>query len=437
MKFTRLVLGLAFPPLLAANNSNSNDNDNNENSVTCGVDRRLGGEAIVDEFSGGKAEGTLMLQVGGQRYQQPSASIGNSTSQAPKLPAAAPSTSLVPAATSSSLCSSGRLLPEFYILGAPKCGTTSLAELAMTQLGVQPAIMPRYEKLAAAYDGEFTNDDSFLSQKEFHFFDLVSEEAPAEVLGNATHVRELWLRVLPLCPPRGGAKQVLADFTAMNILHAAPWPPLPSLPPLLHDMYGSALASQLTFVVMLRDPLDRMQSQFYYQERVGHAGIYANLTFSQGMELELSMASSGVPPPMSSPSMYGILLKTWLEVFPARQFLVVPSPSRVSSGWASSLCPSLATRLSVTGASCAASKEDSEINTSDHPPLLNDTTAAGRAAAYWYFQSDFTLLVQTLTSARQQGMELDAFSGDGSEASVAAWLLENGFDPQLQREQGF
>ncbi|CAE8696582.1 unnamed protein product, partial [Polarella glacialis] len=197
MKFTRLVLGLAFPPLLAANSSN--DNDNNENSVTCGVDRRLGGEAFVDEFSGGKAEGTLMLQVGGQRYQQPSASasIGTSAatiSQAPKLPAAAPSTSPVPAATSSSLCSSGRLLPEFYILGVPKCGTTSLAELAMRQLGVQPAIMPRYKQLAAAYDGEFTDDDSFYSQKEFHFFDFVSKEAPAEVLGNATHVRELWLR---------------------------------------------------------------------------------------------------------------------------------------------------------------------------------------------------------------------------------------------------
>ncbi|CAE8608653.1 unnamed protein product, partial [Polarella glacialis] len=248
MKFTRLVLGLAFPALLGAN-----DNDD-ENSVACGVDRRLGGEAFVDEFSGGKAEGTLMLQVGGQRYQQPSASasIGTSAatiSKAPKLPAAAPSTSLAPAATSSSLCSSGRLLPEFYVLGAPKCGTTSLAELAMRQLGVQPAIMPRYDHLAAAFDGEFSNDESFLSQKEFHFFDLLAAEANPEVLGNATHVRELWLRVLPICPPRARAKQVLADFTAVNLVHAFPWPPLPQLPPLLHDMYGSALASQLTFVV--------------------------------------------------------------------------------------------------------------------------------------------------------------------------------------------
>lgn len=141
--------------------------------------------------------------------------------------------------TDDQFCIAGGQLPSLYLLGVPKCGTTSLASQLRDEYGVS------------------------YNTKEYHLWDGVERHMPASawrrsLAGYMDRRRPSRRPPLPACD-----RAILsADCTARYLSQGVQ---------ALVAAYGPARLRKTAFAVLLCDPLQRAQSHFYMNRLKGQS----------------------------------------------------------------------------------------------------------------------------------------------------------------------
>lgn len=311
------------------------------------------------------------------------------------------------------LCMNGRLVPELYLIGAMKAGTTSLADELLSSK--QVVLIHNTNGIDEFRDRD---QDGFQSSKEPHYFDW-----------RYKHGRETWLSWWPKC--QHDARQVAADFTPqMHFTISADR---------MVSTYGD-LSKRLRFIVILRDPLVRFHSSFFHlfnlHKKVNvnfNSILFPNTTttmnFSQYVRriMRDPPACNQVTDPSRldldpfCSSLYAEQLHYWFQKFDAAQFTIYPisslkrvpgEPSVVESVWA---------ELGIHGSPPAEAAHD---NAGTHGTLLDDLD--GNVT----LMRELSNFLATRTSAKKVAKILTAFKpnmykfvGDSNdEEDVSKWL---------------
>jgi exonuclease VII large subunit len=185
-------------------------------------------------------------------------------------------------------------LPDFVIIGAQRCGTSSLYRV-LTQ-------HPDIERPA---------------KKEIHYFDR------PEQFKKGTE----WYR-LCFSPPKwkDGRKTITGEATPMYLFD-----------PLVPERMAQVIP-QARLIVLLRNPVDRAYSHYHHNTRLGHV----TRTFEEGVEEELArlldeeneaskherqpnVASNDRPPNLLARGIYVDQLLRWRRFFSDEQMLVLKS----------------------------------------------------------------------------------------------------------------
>lgn len=288
-------------------------------------------------------------------------------------------------------CRNEKLLPRLYVLGAPKCATTSFA-FEMVGAGAQCAG----------------------NTKEYHFFD---PEVMTEVRHNGSllDVKGRWMSGLPSC--QRNITALSADFTP-EYLALVRHPLLQGrfnstsdmhLPDLLQRFYGGLLSPKMTFVIMIREPLARMQSWWYYRG------------YGKGFQREAEKNMKRFRGDAWH-SMYGEQMEQWLMVFAYNQFVVIPIKA-FTKGNSKQICLSLSRRLNFA----MECHNMAEVRLQKHnPPLEEDVTPEFREKFNQQFITDKDKLVRILTKGHRHGMTLAGFTARLPHyTAVQKWLEEH------------
>lgn len=183
---------------------------------------------------------------------------------------------------------SGKNMPDFLIIGAQKCGTTSL----YIYLSQHPQILPA-------------------AQKELHFFDL-----------NYAQGIDWYLSQFP--PKTKGKITLTGESSPYYIFH--PWAP----------QRVKQLFPDIKLIVLLRNPVERTWSHYHHEVRWG----FETLDFEAAIDSEAERLNGELEKLRSDPNYYsfnhqhytylsrGIYveqLQAWMELFPRNQFLILNS----------------------------------------------------------------------------------------------------------------
>jgi len=333
------------------------------------------------------------------------------------------------------LCSDGKLLPEVYVIGAPRTGSSTLA-YDLVKGGIRVASDMSEEEVRKSVDsGNFAASGA----KEWHFFDRWVMWGHGE---GQDGERNAWLDKLPQCP---GQRSVLADFTPAY-LRMVPMPPgaLPApdvlhrknveargfrpgstgllrIPQTLKDMYGPVLSSQVTFITLLRNPLERMQSHWYIDRHLPEPATFDDAIKDVMTGLEHN-------PPLYNEfvwaSLYSWGFRHWLQEFPARQFVVILSKDYFKQKMQA--CQYLSARLEFNLA-CQQQQADTHLNSAEHPGVDQDLSPDTRNKVRDLIQTEKQQLAEVLADAMPDGIFLLDYQGKfATPAGVEAWL-ENGW----------
>lgn len=306
------------------------------------------------------------------------------------------------------LCDGDRLLPSVYILGAPKAATTSLAFDLGAGAGVH----------CAGGQKEWV----FWTPGKLRAFGVGSQPA-------RDAIRQQWLAGLPTCPV-DGERQVAGDFSPQNLRQVArpirrrvatlllreqggaESPRTDGLPNVLQTLYGPK-ASEVTFVVMVREPLSRIVSHWYYFVKL------RSQNFMSGVDAMLSGKGSDEQVWFG---MYGHQMSVWLDVFPARQFYVIPYLA-YGKGNTSSIAQDLSERMHYEMVDARGAAADQNGGTASHPPLEDVTTPEFRQMFNAFMAEDKSKLISLLAQGHTEGMGLADYDGAvGNEGDVKRWL---------------
>eukprot|EP00928_Gymnodinium_smaydae_P065820 TRINITY_DN4890_c0_g1_i1.p1 TRINITY_DN4890_c0_g1~~TRINITY_DN4890_c0_g1_i1.p1 ORF type:complete len:431 (-),score=90.73 TRINITY_DN4890_c0_g1_i1:132-1424(-) len=349
------------------------------------------------------------------------------------------------------LCGGGRQLPDLYVLGVQKCGTSALAR-ALGSAGVRNVHEPSNKKELHFFNMPIKVDYSLEWQRDSgeDYRTYKSKLLPMIKWDGADleENRKLWYDYnLPGCPT-SKTRAVLADFTP-DYVRVVPkpaelgelggkWRPVDemnvSIPKFMRRMYGEEASQKLNFVIMLRDPLAQVQSSWYMANRSGF--IYCRSckgpSFQESLTTHLNMMQISKKAQLSAwlwTAMYARQIEHWLEHFDASQFYV--APMQVLSGSdTSNVCRDLSKRLDFP-MECRAG-ELNRVWVGEHPPLDTDAPASGklRNAFDAVMGAETDRLVKLLAKAHRNGMGLAGYDGPGKEASkaeqvesVRRWLL--------------
>jgi hypothetical protein len=216
-------------------------------------------------------------------------------------------------ASTGNLCMQGRLIPIMYLIGAQKSATSSFAEEFAKGHNV---VLPEM--------GSWQPSQRMLFSKELHFFDY------PERYNKGQH---FWLSHWPTCPR---THMVGAEFTPSYL---STW----ETPQRIRDVYGP-LVGHVTFLVILREPLSRLQSSFYHGHSSGWVSnnyqnfeqyVQACIKFYQAKQYRAFHSTSpadnkvdhtlygltGIPFTLS---LYHDQLAHWFSFYKAYQFVVAP-----------------------------------------------------------------------------------------------------------------
>ena len=186
-----------------------------------------------------------------------------------------------------------RVLPDFLIIGAQKCGTSSL----YTHLGRHPNVCPAFVKEVRFFNNHF--------QKELGWY-------------RAHFPSRLYKGIKKLWPGNG----LITGEGEPSYL------PNPIVPSRVFERVPSA-----KFIVMLRNPVDRAYSQYHHRVVRGHedrsfeAAVAADKErlkngwegLDTGNFKSLGHAHYSYLPR----GLYADQLKMWMDVFPKDQFLII------------------------------------------------------------------------------------------------------------------
>mmetsp|Transcript_78263 Transcript_78263/g.181584 ORF Transcript_78263/g.181584 Transcript_78263/m.181584 type:complete len:354 (-) Transcript_78263:49-1110(-) len=314
-------------------------------------------------------------------------------------------------------CAFGKVIPEFYVLGAKNTATTSLSN-DLRERGVWAA--PRNKA------------------KEWQFF-LRSDSLPddEELLAS-------WLAQLPECRKK---RRVLADFSVTNLFaNQLPadfeWSPQVGYAGRRHrapDMWATAqrinhfhrTAGPATvppkFVVMLRDPLARTQSEYYHTLPLQNCrGCMAKDNFVDSFALNVELLRHKQMSDWFWKSFYARQIEPYEQEFNASQFMFVPNKEYFAfdpSGFSSEL-------LSWLELPNAQPWEKASVANSHTKPLLDAELPPDHPARVTYqelMEPECQRLVQLLSRMHKRGAMLPGYTGpSGDEVAVRAWL-ENGW----------
>jgi len=140
-----------------------------------------------------------------------------------------------PLTDANNLCIDDHLAPEFILLGAQKSATTTFSRM--------------FSQINSVVGASLEASEPSYFQKELHIFDDGSRRFQ---LGT-----QFWLSHYPKCDQ--SKRMVATDFTPAYLRDA-------DAPKRMLQFYGSK-ASQIKFGALLRNPLDRMHSAFYFIRR--------------------------------------------------------------------------------------------------------------------------------------------------------------------------
>ena len=226
-------------------------------------------------------------------------------------------------------------MPDFLIIGAQKCGTTSL----YVYLSRHPQIIPA-------------------SQKEIHFFDL-----------NYDRGIDWYLSKFPakINPQRwrseGGEAILTGESSPYYLFH-------PSVPQRVKQLFPD-----IKLIVLLRDPVERTWSHYHHEVRLG----FETLPFEAAINSEGERLAGEMEKLRGDRNYYSYnhqhytylsrgryieQLKAWMELFPREQFLILNSEEFYANPSAT-----LSQTLTFLGLSPCNLEEYQRFNIGDNPPM--------------------------------------------------------------------
>lgn len=181
-----------------------------------------------------------------------------------------------------------RMRPSYLIIGAQRCGTTSL----YNYLGQHPEVVPSL-------------------RKEVHYFDL--------------HYGRGWRWYLAHFPMRSAADLITGEASPYYLFH-----------PLVAERVARDFPA-VKLVVLLRNPIERAYSQYHHEVRRGVEG----LSFAEAIAGESARLTDGVKGVVLgggrsvahqsysylARGVYVAQLRQWREFFPAGQMLIIENGS--------------------------------------------------------------------------------------------------------------
>jgi len=296
------------------------------------------------------------------------------------------------------LCLEGKIVPELFLLGAQKAGTSSLAVQLVTIPGI---IGRRLESEAPAHDRGVW--------KEAHFFD--KHESSAETL-------ESWLGGYPSCT---NETRIVAMDATPNYLFSE------FVPERIKQRYG-VHSDRLKFAVILREPLARAQSAFYHYKAdarwwgTPHAEVFSK-SFRQYIEelIQSNATKHSLLQACDDPlfnSRYALQLERYFKTFRSRQFSIAPFRSLSSSG---SFSLALAAKFRLPRLSDTLAHENRHV----HPSLDEDLDPLLMSKAVNFVQmvAGVDDVARVLVASHGRNAELFGFGGDRTSADgIARWL---------------
>ena len=186
-----------------------------------------------------------------------------------------------------------RILPDFLIIGAPKCGTTSMYEYLIQHPNILSSLW-----------------------KEIYFFDRYFTRGTNWYRGNFAFKLQKKIHQIK-------KKIVLSGDATPTYLHH------PLTAQRVHEIIPNA-----KIIVMLRNPIDRAYSHWKMEKRLG----FEKLSFEEALKKENERLFDEENKMINNPKyfswnrqifsyMYGGLyyehLKSWLNLFPHNQFLII------------------------------------------------------------------------------------------------------------------
>jgi hypothetical protein len=321
-------------------------------------------------------------------------------------------------------------VPSLFLLGCRKCGTTSYAKV-MKDAGI---VM----MASAGANGEATGE------KEWHYFD-------ACVCGRTTGCHNtdhthLGMGITGSC---SDVANQMTDAVQMDFVHANTYnceepgsvcdatPENMRLVDLHHVLHGlyHGYSSRLSFVMLLREPLSRMHSDYYYHKNHGGDPPMNAQTFSKFVEMlserlpkdydvvknmtnhgELSVGSPDVD--FWYTSMYGLQLKPWLDQqshFKPEQFVILPMRWGMEhTDEAFELLATKYPRLSLNTSGIPEKAPHMNDKFASQNPTLDEDLSFETRTTFRrnFFNEDTSALADLLFKGMVHGLSLGGYTGD-------------------------
>mmetsp|Transcript_4671 Transcript_4671/g.15067 ORF Transcript_4671/g.15067 Transcript_4671/m.15067 type:complete len:404 (+) Transcript_4671:78-1289(+) len=348
------------------------------------------------------------------------------------------------------LCRQGRLMPELYLLGEQKAGTTSLAQ-DLISVGASAALQSNYSERSwwrplskglgnRSYHWNFQSwcyaSGVLCATKERHFFNEWLElYAPGD-----SRLTQDFLSDLPLCSER---RRVMADYTPGHLaMTPLPDGAVPSgayahimgralshgtdLAQMISGLYGED-GRRIRFAVVLRSPLARMQSAWYHAQAMDFTAICSDCkapTFAAALSSAM-IALEQSPPQYHDWVWFSLAsrqLEHWRRYFDAEQFVILGLFDYILGGGAPT-CAKLEEDLHA-GLACHELHAAAHHNTHSHPPLDREPISEEtRARIEKLAGEEARGLSRLLASMQSEGAKLVNYEGvGGSVDGAGAWL---------------
>jgi len=310
-------------------------------------------------------------------------------------------------------------VPEFYLLGSEKAGTTTFAADVMS-LGFKSA-KGQHQKELHSFDFHC----NFHTRQHRPKHEWMSNGAPMDVCKKMTDSeKEHWAKQFARCESAPMAS--LIDLTPSNLR-------IPGLPLVMADVYGYKMF-QLTFAIMLREPLSRFQSGWY---NLG-GKLKFETTFKEHVNSVLSMAENMDEQGIGQDyfldeffrSMYSISMGRWLDLFRPTQFLIIPSSLYLkNTTFKSSVLQKIGGKMSnYVDTRAIQTQPHRHMNKGSHPPLSEDLDSSQIATLRAkYYDPTNRDLFEMLAEAIPDSLSLLGFEGrkTPSPSEVEAFLISS------------
>lgn len=264
-----------------------------------------------------------------------------------------PPSNNLPTITSSegelNLCMHGHLVPEFFLVGVVKSGSTTFAG----NMRQSPEVLfPKKRKCTERRNGYCYNGTT----KEGHFFDF-----------HVSNGSQFMAQSFPAC--RTDMRLVATDESPRYLVD-------PDVPNVIANWYGPELQQRLKFVIILREPVARFHSDFYHATASDWCADYGKKNFStlvrkivleDGWWQHLIGGNKNCSDRLEA-SLYKGQLTRWFSIFNPEQFMIVPFHLAVGPSGAN-LIRKMWDILNVVH---GQPWPNSQLNQHYHPPLAND-----------------------------------------------------------------